>query len=904
MPVVKSYRRYIPAEQGCLGVISSGTSTAFINDKQVACATLSTVTIYEVRTGTIVRVLGDAFDTNAVTSLVVSPDAETVAVGHEDGTIRLWSISTGEELVTFSGHRSAVNALLFIEDALQLVSGANDTDLIVWDIVNEAGIVRLHGHSGPITDIAYLEEQKLLLTTSRDHLVKVWDAEAQHCVQTIVGHRSEVQSIALAENGARVITGSNDNELRVWAVLARDVATEEQVKASQAAEGVSVVFLPIGSLKRQSRERTVSIKLSADGTLISCQNADKTIELFRFRTEDQIAKKIKRRTKRMREKHGAQDNELDISEDFTQRTLDDEIYATGIIRTTAKIRSHGLAVSKASDGKIRAAIALNNNMLETYDIEPSAPGKIANHSKITDISFTGHRTPIRAVALSHDDAQILTTANKRAKVWDVKKRQCIRTLESDYGLCAAFVPGNRHAIIGTRSGSLQLFELSSGRIIEEHTNAHDGAIWTLDLQPDKHGFVTGGADNAVHFWEYELVTDETSAIQSKRLSCAHVKTLKMTDSVMCVKYSPDQRFLAIALLDCTVKVFYADTLKFFLSLYGHKLPVVTMDISRDSTLLVTGSGDKNVKLWGMDFGDCHKSFFAHQDVITGVRFIGISHYFFSVSKDKTIKLWDGDKFEYILTLKGHHAEISSLTVSQNGSLMVTASHDKSVRIWDRSNELINLEEERENEREQEQDQEAADDEAAYARARARTEEADLPSKQNVETLKAADRIVEAIELVEIEMSKESGDAPNAILMAYKLTAEEYLLREISRVPSSELEGALLVLPFTYAMKLIPYFDEWIRSGQSVERCSRCLFFLVKVHHNQITSQEMLLPTLQSLRENALPQISSLKDTIGFNLAALKFLQQEVTEAGVRNFDDVKEIASGAKEITKKRKLIK
>ena len=37
-------------------------------------------------------------------------------------------------------------------------------------------------------------------------------------------------------------------------------------------------------------------------------------------------------------------------------------------------------------------------------------------------------------------------------------------------------------------------------------------------------------------------------------------------------------------------------MKFFLSLYGHKLPVLCMDISSDSTLLLTGSSDKNIKV--------------------------------------------------------------------------------------------------------------------------------------------------------------------------------------------------------------------------------------------------------------------------------------------------------------------
>ena len=53
----------------------------------------------------------------------------------------------------------------------------------------------------------------------------------------------------------------------------------------------------------------------------------------------------------------------------------------------------------------------------------------------------------------------------------------------------------------------------------------------------------------------------------------------MTDNVLCVRVSPNGKLLAVALLDSTVRVFFADSLKFFLSLYGHKLPVLCMDIS-------------------------------------------------------------------------------------------------------------------------------------------------------------------------------------------------------------------------------------------------------------------------------------------------------------------------------------
>ena len=66
-------------------------------------------------------------------------------------------------------------------------------------------------------------------------------------------------------------------------------------------------------------------------------------------------------------------------------------------------------------------------------------------------------------------------------------------------------------------------------------------------------------------------------------------------------------------------MYFLDTLKFFLALYGHKLPVLSMDISSDGTLLASGSADKNLKFWGLDFGDCHRSIFAHSDSVMQVR---------------------------------------------------------------------------------------------------------------------------------------------------------------------------------------------------------------------------------------------------------------------------------------------
>ena len=174
----------------------------------------------------------------------------------------------------------------------------------------------------------------------------------------------------------------------------------------------------------------------------------------------------------------------------------------------------------------------------------------------------------------------------------------------------------------------------------------------------------------------------------------------MTDDVLSVRYSPNGKLLAVALLDSTVKVFYQDTLKFFLSLYGHKLPVLAMDISGDSKLIATCSADKNVKIWGLDFGDCHKSIFAHDESVMQVAFerndtregenAKPTHYFWTVGKDKMLKYWDGDKFELIQKFEGHHGEIWALAVSNHGKFVVTGSHDKSIRVWEKLDEPVRV----------------------------------------------------------------------------------------------------------------------------------------------------------------------------------------------------------------------
>jgi U3 small nucleolar RNA-associated protein 12 len=375
-----------------------------------------------------------------------------------------------------------------------------------------------------------------------------------------------------------------DNELRVWDVIVDDKnkepeqdinlpALEENSSQTETPDKGPVKCCFLGSLLRQSSERVVSLRLDPSGQFIGCHGADSLFELYSVRSEDEIKKKMKKKARKARRKREASENESEDTIMEINREVGDEVYQIYSLKAHSKIRSFDF-MEKC--GQLEMVALLHDNSIEVHSI--TVTEKAVESQRKTWLTKAGHRTDIRTVCFSSDDSWILSASNNSLKVWNWSSLQCTHTMECGYAVSAMFIPGDRHALIGTKAGELQLFDIPSGTLLEA-ISAHQGAIWSMCLAPDRRGLVTGSADHEVRFWEFELVQDDDYSLTSKRLSLAHVKTLEMTDDVLCVKYSPDHRLLAVALLDNTVKVFFADTLKYFLSLYGHKLPVLTMDIS-------------------------------------------------------------------------------------------------------------------------------------------------------------------------------------------------------------------------------------------------------------------------------------------------------------------------------------
>jgi hypothetical protein len=60
---------------------------------------------------------------------------------------------------------------------------------------------------------------------------------------------------------------------------------------------------------------------------------------------------------------------------------------------------------------------------------------------------------------------------------------------------------------------------------------------------------------------------------------------------------------------------------------------------------------------------------------------------------------------------------------------------------------------------------------------------------------------------------------------------------LSNIRTPELDEALLVLPFEFAIKLIHYLDRFISKGLIVELATHALLFLLKAHHVSETEEK-------------------------------------------------------------------
>jgi U3 small nucleolar RNA-associated protein 12 len=643
--MVKTYLKY--NLKNVIGQITGKSCRPVVHGNLLYSACNEYVIVIDIKTGEIINKLTS--DKSEVTCLANS--GEYLAVGYHNGVIVLYDTEYSA-VKRFSLHKSAITTMQFNNTIL--ASGSKDTNIFIWDIIAESCLYRLSGHKDNIIKVCFhrirtgYDEIDVLITCSKDNTLKIWNIKNQEVLQTIADLVHKVTDFLIVEN--ILIVGSYDNKLRLY-IFQKNYENNVNTYVSQK-----------GVLSRQSNSKILSMSI-INNKLISILSNDNSIEFFKVLTDNEMklklifAEQVKNKKNAKREKLVLEDKYDEIAEkvitliDNGEYNYKNRFHSLFNFYCQNDKKILGLFFINNKNNIWKFGLALGNNCIEIYDMNTQLLVKkiykkknslveeiklnedLLSVDKAYSIDKFGHRDVLRLIKYNDAGTIFFTASNDSIKLWNAASLTPIKTLEIENAVSGSFISSDRYIVFGTKNGSLYLVHTNSFNIVQKSDRAHEGEIWNIFLIKysyidSSYKILTCSTDKTIQYWNFT------------KNELSHYRTVTTLDQITYAMVSG--KYLIYSMLDNSIRVIYEDTNKLFLNLYGHKLPVLSFDVSSDGTLLISGSADKNVKLWGLDFGDCHKSFFAHTDSVTCVKFVRDTHYFFSCSKDKAIRYWDAD----------------------------------------------------------------------------------------------------------------------------------------------------------------------------------------------------------------------------------------------------------------------
>lgn len=513
---------------------------------------------------------------------------------------------------------------------------------------------------------------------------------------------------------------------------------------------------------------------------------------------------------------------------------------------------------------------------------------------------------------------------------------------------------------GQADGSLLLVDLAASVTLFAESSAHVGAVKHVRKTPDKNGFLTVGEDRRLLSWTIGLAAEENEALEEEKDDSENEekgdkkkkkkekmeKKLKQKNSLeskklpstpqqptillaheielaelpLFVECSIDMLYIGVGFQNHQIQLFFGDTLKPYLSLFGHKLPPTAISFSTDSTLVASVGMDKSLRFWGTDFGDCHRAIHAHDEYITDVKFITDTHYAFTVSLDGVVKQWDGDRFHMIQMFRQHVHGLWSVAATINGTCVVAAGVDKSIRCFFRTDSIVFPQEE-----EERMAHEAMEEEAARNAARARLNESTQIGEDGVvevavaghatsTTAEAAEKLMSALDLISVEQQRRANPddlSPRHPLLTNK-TEWEYLWSVMESIRTTDIRHALhgitsvhvdvlldnlllmldagVVLNFEIAAKFLlalvmPAPGLGSSSGGSSSNALRYIAIAGDVGGSVSNGKYHGLQRLEMLRHRIFKGLDSSASMLDYNIAGLQLVRYAIEEnEKIRFFD--------------------
>ncbi|KAF2158705.1 hypothetical protein M409DRAFT_38128 [Zasmidium cellare ATCC 36951] len=582
--------------------------------------------------------------TTPVVTIAVDSTGSLLATGGADGQIKVWDIRAGFVTHTFHGHSGVISALHFFEvdpeaeqqpakskkrksrqqdeepeeaqnqatAGYRLASGGEDGKIRIWDLHKRKSVALLDSHVSVVRALDYSPHKKVLLSASRDKTAILWDSRTWQGVSTVAVLET-IETAGFVESGEFFCTGGETARLRIWSTINGSEITEDQEAGAEIESILDVLYYPGLSFL---------LTVHADQSLIL-----RSIEPL---SDDKSTPKRIEPLPVIRRISGTHDEVIDLAYIGRRRNL--MALATNLEDIRIISLEAGAGESSSTSPYFGADVAL-----------------LKGHDDIIitiDTDWSGHWLATGA-------------KDNTAKLWRLDP-------ENDSYSCFATFTGHAESI-----GAVALPNASPPVGSKEYESP-------LDYPPKF--LVTGSQDKTIKRWD--ISPSAGKAPRAGYTRKAHDKDINAIET----SYSTTTPLFASASQDRTVKIWHVESGEAIGVLRGHKRGVWTVAFSPPSVpaltttgeggaastargMVVTGSGDKTVKIWNLSDYSCLRTFEGHANSVLkvvwlpapkqkGDRGVQVA----SAAGDGLVKVWDAQSSECAATLDNHIDRVWALAV--------------------------------------------------------------------------------------------------------------------------------------------------------------------------------------------------------------------------------------------------
>jgi WD40 repeat protein/serine/threonine protein kinase len=577
---------------GIWGMGNLNDLVASPDGRYLAAGTTRGVFLFEPQTLTFLRLLETNSQVNAV---AFSADGKWIAVGDNDGLVRLWNTLSWEmEGTARSAHRGAVLDLAFSPEGNRLASVGTDGVLQQWTLHTPNAPPPLQVKVQGVSSVVYSAEGKQIVSGDSLFKINIWNAADLTLLRSVT-LSSKVMDLAALQEASLIVAGGADRR-----IVLVDTAGEAGIQT-------------VGGLQYP----LAGIAATRDGSLFA--GADVTGGISVWNREGKLLWQVQGSNARS---NPSPQNAHSLSFSPDGKTLYSGL-SGGALRSfdaasgseNHSNRSFDVHVSRliVSHASRHLLTQHGENTVGLWEIRTGkllyqTPGKIQNGNP-----FSANDQYV-AIAVDSATVQVLRTAKKEV-VYTFNGHQNIETLQ--------FLAGDRLLAAGN-DRSMHLWSMTSGQELKIKRNySGSGCANYFDLQDSPLFSITTSFQHIVEDkkrlpflcnftrvnWMRAFYVDETTgSLAYGGNSQLFVKT--PTDSelamegvnlhnVVSVALHPGGELLAAAYDDHTIHIWNTKTHQEIMTLFGHNDFITDLRFSPDGKILFSASQDGTIRLWGI-----------------------------------------------------------------------------------------------------------------------------------------------------------------------------------------------------------------------------------------------------------------------------------------------------------------